>query len=192
MAGDYDSALSLYQEVYDLDAENAIAINNIGEVYEAKNQLDSAELFFLKAVEIAFKEDSNVLVEEYLDGIEISVGVISFKNEIICLPITEIVSDNDFFDYEAKYNGQSQEITPARISDDMTKSAIIESKKIYSILKLRGFSRSEFIFKSNIPYLLEVNTVPGLTKQSILPQQLKLAGIELEDLFDNAIEEAIN
>ena len=147
---------------------------------------------FLKAVEIAFKEDSNVLVEEYLDGIEISVGVISFKNEIICLPITEIVSDNDFFDYEAKYNGQSQEITPARISNDMTKSAIIESKKIYSILKLRGFSRSEFIFKSNIPYLLEVNTVPGLTKQSILPQQLKLAGIELEDLFDNAIEEAIN
>ncbi|MCH1547020.1 MAG: D-alanine--D-alanine ligase [Flavobacteriaceae bacterium] len=147
---------------------------------------------FLTALEIAFKEDSNVLIEEYLDGTEISVGVISFKNEIICLPITEIVSDNDFFDYEAKYKGQSKEITPARISDEMMKNAITESKKIYSILNLKGFSRSEFIFKTNTPYLLEINTVPGLTKQSILPQQLKLAGIKLEELFDNVINEALN
>ena len=74
----------------------------------------------------------------------------------------------------------------------MMKNAITESKKIYSILNLKGFSRSEFIFKTNTPYLLEINTVPGLTKQSILPQQLKLAGIKLEELFDNVINEALN
>ena len=126
-----------------------------------------------------------------MDGVEVSVGVISYKGETKVLPITEIVSENDFFDYQAKYEGKSQEITPARISEYYKDKVITEAKRIYEILKMSGFTRSEFIFKNHEPYLLEVNTVPGLTKESILPQQAAAAGISLEDLFANAIEEAI-
>ena len=107
------------------------------------------------------------------------------------LPITEIVSENDFFDYEAKYLGKSQEITPARISKEQEEKVNKVAKEVYEVLKLTGFSRSEYIFKNNEPHLLEVNTVPGLTKESILPQQAAEAGISLVDLFDNAIEEAL-
>ena len=140
----------------------------------------------------AFNEDSDVLIESSLDGIEVSVGVISFQGEIICLPITEIVTHNDFFDYDAKYKGKSSEITPARISNQMRSLVTKESLKIYKSMGLKGLSRSEFIFKNEVPYLLEVNTVPGLTKKSILPQQVKLAGISLTDLFESLIDEALN
>ena len=144
------------------------------------------------AIEISFKEDSEIIIEAFLDGTEVSVGVIKYKGKTTVLPITEIVSENDFFDYEAKYEGKSQEITPARISEEYQKAVTEVAKKIYNILQLKGFSRSEFIFKQGVPYLLEINTVPGLTKESILPQQAAVAGISLENLFENAIEEAIN
>ncbi len=143
------------------------------------------------AIENSFKEDSEIIIEQFLDGVEVSVGVISYKGKTKVLPITEIVSENDFFDYQAKYEGKSQEITPARISDDYKQKVETQAQKIYDTLKLKGFSRSEFIFKNDEPYLLEVNTVPGFTKESILPQQAAKAGISLEDLFTNAIEEAI-
>lgn len=146
---------------------------------------------FENAIKIAFNEDTNVLIESSLDGIEVSVGVINFQGKTICLPITEIVSDNDFFDYDAKYMGKSSEITPARISNKMKSIVTKESLKIYRTIGLKGLSRSEFIIKNEIPYLLEVNTVPGLTKESILPQQVKLAGITLTDLFESLIEEAL-
>ncbi len=144
------------------------------------------------AIAVAFKEDNEIIIEEFLDGTEVSVGVISYNGKITVLPITEIVSNNDFFDYKAKYLGESQEITPARISNDMQTKVEKIAKKVYEVLRLNGFSRSEFIFKNNEPYLLEVNTVPGLTKESILPQQAAEAGISLEALFVNAIEEALS
>ncbi|MFD1063291.1 D-alanine--D-alanine ligase [Winogradskyella litorisediminis] len=144
------------------------------------------------AIGTSFKEDNEIIIEQFLDGVEVSVGVISYKGDTKVLPITEIVSENDFFDYQAKYEGKSQEITPARISKDYETKVKTEAKKIYELLKMKGFSRSEFIFKNDEPYLLEMNTVPGLTKESILPQQAKEAGISLQDLFSNAIEEAIN
>lgn len=147
---------------------------------------------FDKALKIAFNEGSEIMIESFLNGTEVSVGVINFKDEIICLPITEIVSQNDFFDYDAKYMGKSSEITPARISDKMKSIVIKESLKIYKSLGLKGLSRSEFIFKNEIPYLLEVNTVPGLTKESILPQQVKLSNISLNDLYESLINEALN
>jgi len=147
---------------------------------------------FDKALKIAFNEGSEIMIESFLNGTEVSVGVINFKDEIICLPITEIVSQNDFFDYDAKYMGKSSEITPARISDKMKSVVIKESLKIYKSLGLKGLSRSEFIFKNEIPYLLEVNTVPGLTKESILPQQVKLSNISLNDLYESLINEALN
>ncbi|MEL4308107.1 D-alanine--D-alanine ligase [Joostella sp. CR20] len=144
------------------------------------------------AIETSFKEDDEIIIESFLDGTEVSVGVITYKGEVTVLPITEIVSENDFFDYEAKYQGKSQEITPARISDEMTQKVTEVAKKVYTTLKMKGFSRSEYIFVDNEPYLLEVNTIPGMTAESILPQQATKAGITLNDLFDNAIEEALN
>ncbi|WP_282136849.1 D-alanine--D-alanine ligase [Seonamhaeicola maritimus] len=143
------------------------------------------------AIDIAFKEDDEIIIEQFLDGTEVSVGVITYKGETKVLPITEIVSENDFFDYEAKYLGKSQEITPARLSEEQEEKVNIVAKKVYETLKMTGFSRSEYIFKDGDPHLLEVNTVPGLTKESILPQQAAEDGISLADLFDNAIQEAL-
>ena len=106
--------------------------------------------------------------------------------------MTEIVSENDFFDYEAKYEGKSQEITPARISSVQKEKVTYWAKTIYDVLKMTGFSRSEFIFIEDEPYLLEVNTTPGLTTKSILPQQAAVAGIDLPTLFENAITEVLS
>lgn len=145
----------------------------------------------LPAIEFAYKEDSEVLIESFLDGTEVSVGVITYKGEIKVLPMTEIVSENDFFDYEAKYLGKSQEITPARISEEVRNKIAQAAKKSYEILKMSGFSRSEFIVVNGEPHMLEMNTVPGLTAESILPQQANEAEISLAQLFENAIFEAL-
>ncbi len=145
----------------------------------------------IPAIENAYKEDNEIIIESFLDGPEVSVGVINYKGVTTALPITEIISENDFFDYEAKYQGKSQEITPARIGDEMTEKVNILAKKVYDILKMKGFSRSEYILVNNEPYLLEMNTIPGLTEASLLPQQAKVAGISLSDLFGNAIDLAL-
>lgn len=141
----------------------------------------------LPAIANAYKEDNEIIIESFLDGTEVSVGVINYKGVTTVLPITEIVSENDFFDYEAKYLGKSQEITPARISPEMTEKVSAVAKRAYDVLKMKGFSRSEFIIVNDEPYMLEMNTIPGLTTESILPQQAKAAGISLTELFDNAI-----
>tara|TARA_B100000965_G_scaffold190726_1_gene159208 strand:- start:3461 stop:4420 length:960 start_codon:yes stop_codon:yes gene_type:complete len=140
------------------------------------------------SIEKAFKEDDEVIIEEEIKGREISVSVIQFKNKIIALPPTEIVTHNEFFDYNAKYKGQSDEITPAKLSKDETILIQKLSKKIYKILDLKGFSRSDFILKNNKFYFLEINTNPGLTKESILPQQALSYGISLEELFKSLIK----
>lgn len=144
------------------------------------------------AIVNAYKEDNEIIIESFLDGTEVSVGVINYQGKITVLPITEIVSENDFFDYEAKYLGKSQEITPARISDEMTAKVSAVAKRVYEVLKMTGFSRSEYIIVNGEPHLLEVNTIPGLTTESLIPQQAKAAGISLTDLFSNAIELALN
>ena len=143
------------------------------------------------AIEIAYKEDNEIIIESFLDGTEVSVGVINYKGKITVLPITEIVSENDFFDYEAKYLGKSQEITPARITPEMTQKVSAIAQRAYEILKMKGFSRSEFIIVDGEPFMLEMNTIPGLTTESLIPQQAKAAGIALVDLFSNAIELAL-
>ena len=144
------------------------------------------------AIETAYREDNEIIIESFLDGTEVSVGVINYNGEVKVLPITEIVSENDFFDYEAKYLGKSQEITPARISPEMTEKVNAVAKRAYELLKMKGFSRSEFIIVEDEPYMLEMNTIPGLTTESLIPQQAKAAGISLEELFTNAIELAFN
>ncbi|HQA74833.1 D-alanine--D-alanine ligase [Flavobacterium sp.] len=145
----------------------------------------------LIAIVNAYKEDDEIIIESFLDGTEVSVGVINYKGKVTVLPITEIVSENDFFDYEAKYLGQSQEITPARISEEVAAKVRNVAKKAYEILKMTGFSRSEFILVNDEPFMLEMNTIPGLTNESLIPQQANEAGISLEELFSNAIELAL-
>jgi D-alanine--D-alanine ligase len=156
-------------------------------VFKAYNEKDIDE-----AIEKAFEVDNEVIIEEFLKGTEVSVGVITYRGKKRVLPITEIVSENDFFDHEAKYEGKSQEITPARLSEEERKRVEEVALRVYNLLQMKGFSRSEYILVKGEPHLLEMNTTPGLTKASILPQQAKAAGITLANLFDNAIEEAIN
>jgi D-alanine-D-alanine ligase len=164
--------------------------NNAGSSYGISKA--HAHKDILPAIAIALKEDSEILIESFLDGTEVSVGIIQYEGKTKVLPITEIVSENDFFDYQAKYEGKSQEVTPARISNAQQKKLEETAKKIYKILNISGFSRAEFIFVDEEPYFLEINTVPGFTEESILPQQAKAAGISLEALFENAIETALN
>ncbi|MGY5354313.1 D-alanine--D-alanine ligase [Wenyingzhuangia sp. IMCC45467] len=163
--------------------------NNAGSSYGI-SKVNKIEEFSI-ALEKAFKEDHEILIESFLDGTEVSIGVITYQNKVLALPATEIVSENDFFDYEAKYEGKSQEITPARISDIQLQNLHTEAIKAYKALNMTGFSRSEFIFIGDTPYFLEMNTVPGMTTESLLPQQAKAAGIPLPDLLTNAIEMAI-
>jgi len=145
-----------------------------------------------EAIEKAFQVDDEILIEGFLKGTEVSIGVINYKGEIKVLPMTEIISENDFFDYEAKYLGKSKEITPARLSPEMTHKINTLAERVYRLLKMEGFSRSEFIIVDDTPYLLEMNTTPGLTETSLLPQQAKVAGISLEALFESEIERVIN
>jgi D-alanine-D-alanine ligase len=144
------------------------------------------------AIEFAYKEDDEILIESALNGTEVSVGVLDYKGEVIVLGITEIIPDKEFFDYEAKYEGASQEITPARIDEETTKKVEEISIKAYKSLGMSGFSRSEFIIVDGIPYLLEMNTNPGFSPASILPQQAKIYGISIKDLCGSEVEKALN
>jgi D-alanine-D-alanine ligase len=145
----------------------------------------------IPAAKTAFTEDDEAIIESFLDGTEVSVGVITYRGEVIALPVTEIVPDGEFFDYEAKYLGKSQEITPARISEVDTKKVQDIAKLIYKKLKMKGLSRSEFIFHKGEPHFIEMNTNPGISQASILPQQAEKAGISLKDLFGSTIEAAL-
>lgn len=164
--------------------------NNAGSSFGISKAYNADEI--ITGIEKAYKEDSEILIERFLDGTEVSVGVIQYKGKTKVLPITEIVTENDFFDYEAKYEGKSQEITPARISKTEEDKVRKIAKKVYKILNMSGFSRAEYILVNGEPHFLEINTVPGLTKESLLPQQANEANINLSDLFDNAIQMALN
>jgi len=143
------------------------------------------------AIDLAFKEDKEIIIEAFLDGRELSVGVIKYKGEVKVLPITEIISENDFFDYEAKYLGKSQEITPADIPAGIRQRTVETAARVYEVLDLDGISRAEYIVVNGIPHFLEINMVPGLTQASIFPQQAVAAGLTLQELFVNALEMAL-
>ena len=144
-----------------------------------------------KALDYAFAEDNDILIESYLNGTEVSVGVLNYKGETKVLGITEILSQNAFFDYEAKYLGKSEEITPARISKELEELVIETAKKVYEALGMSGFSRTDFIIMNGIPHFIEINTNPGLSQQSIFPQQAAYAKIEMGELLDNEINLAL-
>ena len=144
-----------------------------------------------KAIKLAQKHDKKVLIEQFIDGIEISCGVGILHNKITAFPITEIVSQNDFFDFEAKYKGLSNEITPARINKKITNEVQQITEDVYSKMNLKGICRIDYIIMDDIPYIIEINTIPGLSKESIIPKQAKELGVTLMQLFDHCIESTI-
>jgi D-alanine-D-alanine ligase len=146
---------------------------------------------FDKALEFAFAEDNDILIESFLKGAEVSVGVINYQGKTTVLGLTEIVSQNDFFDYEAKYLGKSEEITPARVSAEVEKKVRETATKVYEALGMSGFSRADFIIMDDVPHFIEINTNPGLSPQSIFPQQAQYAGMAMSDLLDNEIALAL-
>jgi D-alanine-D-alanine ligase len=145
------------------------------------------------AIEKAFKEDEQVLVEEYIRGRELTIGVFKSKGKIIALPITEVITKKEFFDYEAKYLGASLEITPAEIDERISEQVREEAIKIYQIFNCRGIIRIDFIYheEKGEPYLLEINTVPGQTEASLVPQQVTAMGWSLMDFYTALIEECL-
>lgn len=146
------------------------------------------------AIEKAFKEDDQVLIEEFIEGREFTIGVYKSKGEIIALPITEVISKKDFFDYEAKYLGFSEEITPAQISNSIAKQIESTAIKIYKIFNCNGVVRIDFIYNEKLmkPYMLEINTVPGQSAASIIPQQVKASGMNLMQFYTALIEECFS
>lgn len=143
------------------------------------------------AIQKAFKEDNQILIEEFIEGREFTIGVFKTKRKIITLPITEIISKNEFFDYEAKYFGESDEITPAIVEESIAEQVRDAAKKLYSLFNCRGIVRIDFIYnkKNNQPYMLEINTVPGQSEASIVPQQVLAMGWSLQDFYTALIEE---
>ena len=143
------------------------------------------------AVEKAFKEDDQVLVEEFIGGREFTIGVFKSKGEIIALPITEIVTSNDFFDYQAKYEGASEEITPAQVDETTADKVRDNARKAYRVFNCKGVVRMDFIYeeKSGYPYLLEINSVPGQSAASLVPQQVVAMGWTLKEFYSALIEE---
>ncbi|MBU2651805.1 MAG: D-alanine--D-alanine ligase [Bacteroidetes bacterium] len=145
------------------------------------------------AIDRAFQEDESVLVERFIKGREITCGVMKFNGKIIDLPITEIVSKKEFFDYEAKYTpGVADEITPALIPKYIELNCREKSLHLYKHLDCRGFVRFDYIFNDEDLFFLEVNTVPGLSENSIIPQQAQYVGISLREMFSSVLEEAMN
>lgn len=145
------------------------------------------------AIEKAFREDEQVLIEEFIQGREFTVGVFRSASGIIVLPITEIETRKEFFDFEAKYQGMSVETTPAVINEEMASLIRNDAQRIYEVFNCRGVVRIDFIFneKEEVPYMLEINTVPGQSEASIVPQQVRAMGWNLKEFYSALIEDAL-
>jgi D-alanine-D-alanine ligase len=145
------------------------------------------------ALDKAFKEDGQVLVEEFISGREFTIGVFKSKGEIMVLPITEIVTKNEFFDFEAKYEGKSEETTPALVDDGMKQKLESAARRVYEVLNCRGVVRIDFIYNltAEQPFMLEVNTVPGQSEASVIPQQVRAMGWSLKEFYSAVIEQAL-
>ena len=143
------------------------------------------------ALQKAFKEDEQILVEEFIKGREFTIGVYKTKGIIICLPMTEIISKNDFFDFEAKYEGKSEEVTPAKATEKITQQIKETAEKIYKVFNCKGIVRIDFIYDEikELPFMLEINTVPGQSSASIVPQQVVVMGSTLKEFYSLLLDE---
>jgi D-alanine-D-alanine ligase len=140
------------------------------------------------AISNAFKEGDSLVIESFLDGTEVTCGVYRNSKGLKALPLTEIVSENDFFDYDAKYNGKSQEITPARISSEAREKIQQSAMEIYQLLQLKSIARIDFMLVEGKPYVIEVNTTPGFSSASIVPKMLSAAGISIADFWQEVLD----
>lgn len=151
---------------------------------KAIDELDSA-------IQKAFSESNEVIIEQFIDGMELTCGLYKTADKTEIFPITEVLSKNEFFDFEAKYTPEKViEITPARISDEMTVNIQKSSSMIYDMLGCKGIIRVDYILSNNRPFLLEVNTTPGMTPTSFIPQQIKAAGLDIKTIFTEVIEDS--
>jgi D-alanine-D-alanine ligase len=145
---------------------------------------------FIPAIEKAFRESNEVMIEGFMQGREVACGVVKTRNKKLVLPVTEIISKNEFFDFEAKYTqGRSQEVTPANLPGEVTEEIQKLSSFIADLLSCKGIVRVDFIVVSGKPWFLEINTVPGMTQESLIPQQARAASISLEDLYSMIVED---
>ena len=145
------------------------------------------------ALRVAFMESDEVMIEGYMKGTEISIGCYKTRDKMVVFPATEVVTSNEFFDYDAKYNGQVQEITPARIADEAAKRVADETAKIYNILHCNGIIRIDYIISKDAEgndqiNMLEINTTPGMTATSFIPQQVKAAGLDIKQVLTDIVE----
>lgn len=144
------------------------------------------------ALEAAFAESDDVMIEAFMDGIELANGCYKTKDKSVVFPITEVVSDNEFFDYNAKYKGEVTEITPARLSDELTERVKKLTSAIYDILRCKGIVRIDYIITEGEKInMLEINTTPGMTATSFIPQQVKAAGLDIKDVMTDIIEDGM-
>jgi D-alanine-D-alanine ligase len=141
----------------------------------------------LPALENAFKEGMTVVIESFLDGTEVTCGVYRRRDGVHALPLTEIASENEFFDYEAKYLGKSQEITPARVSDEVRIEVQRQAKFIYELLQLKSIARIDFMVVGGVPHVIEVNTTPGFSPASIVPQMIKCEGGSIKEFWEEIV-----
>lgn len=157
------------------------------------SKVNSAE-DLVPALQKAFKEDEQVLVEEFIKGREFTIGVFKSKGKIITLPMTEIITKNDFFDYQAKYEGESVEVTPAEASEKIKLQIATAAEKIYKVFNCKGIVRIDFIYDDvkEAPYMLEINTVPGQSAASIVPQQVVAMGSTLKEFYTSLMEECLS
>ena len=164
--------------------------NQAGSSYGVSKVREAGEL--PNAIKEAFKHDKQVLIESFLDGREVTCGAHNFSGKPTAMPITEIVTENDFFDFEAKYKGESKEITPAKLSDETRIKVESATLKVFQVLNLDGVARVDFIIQNGEPYMIEVNTVPGLSSESLIPQQAIAMGYTLPEFFETWVEYSMN
>ena len=193
-----DSILLRRDEAYD---EEAIA-ERIGMPCFVKPAADGSSFGVSKvkesdqlapALRLAFMESDEAMVESYMQGVEISQGVYKTKDKCVVLPATEVVTSNEFFDYDAKYNGQVQEITPARLSPETAEEVAKTTSRIYDILHANGIIRIDYIITKDqdgkdVINMLEINTTPGMTVTSFIPQQVRAAGLDIKDVLSDIVE----
>ena len=183
-------------QIFDFEVFNKLKFplfvktNNSGSSFGVTKVNDKDEL--KKNIENLLGSGNGILIEENLNGTEVSVGLMKYEDEIKVFGITEIITENDFFDYEAKYMGKSSEITPARIPNEISIIVKTSANLIYEKLKLSGFARIDFIIVDDIPYFLELNSIPGMSDESIFPKQVRLSNLKLKDLVSCMINNALN
>ena len=164
--------------------------NDGGSSFGITKVLNESEL--KQAVEVALEHGTQVIVESFMEGREVTNGIYRNKDGFVALPITEIVTTNDFFDFDAKYKGESDEITPADLTEEMNAKVKSVTQQIVELLDMNGIARADYIIQNGEPYLIEINTVPGLSKESLIPQMAANEGITLQQLFNEVLEVAIS